>query len=117
MIKRYHITQGATTTAGGVVTSASSLINIDGIRVALEGDSVFCKACNSTGVIKADGPRLGHRFDGREIALTDDLCLCRCDPPPRLVHIQALRGQTIDADWHAARAAAAHRHTAAQDAK
>ena len=108
MIKRYLITLGATTTAGGAVTSASSMLNIDGIRVALERDTVFCKACLSNGFIKADGPRLGDRYNGREFALTDDLCICKCDPPPRLVHNQTLRGQTIAADWHAARAAAAH---------
>jgi uncharacterized Zn-binding protein involved in type VI secretion len=99
MIKRYHITLGATTTAGGTVTSATALMTINGVKVALDGDAVSCKACNSSGYIKADGPRLGDRCNGRELALTDDLCICRCDPPPRLVHIQTLRSQTIAADW------------------
>ncbi len=116
MIKRYHITLGAATTAGGVVTSASALMTINGVRVALDGDTVSCKACNSSGYIKADGPRLGDRCNGREFALTDDLCICKCDPPPRLVHNQRLRSQTIAADWHAARAAAAHGAAAALNA-
>jgi uncharacterized Zn-binding protein involved in type VI secretion len=101
MIKRYHITLGATTTASGTVTSASSVMSIDGANIALEGDSVFCKACDSYGVIKLDGPRLSFRFDNREVALSDDLCICKCSQPPRLVSIQTRKVQWIDADWHA----------------
>jgi hypothetical protein len=106
MIKRYHITLGAATTAGGTVTSASSLISVDGARIALEGDTVFCKACNSNGLIKPDGPRLSERFDNRQVALSDDLCICNCKQAPRLVNTQTRKSQSIDADWHAAKAGA-----------
>jgi uncharacterized Zn-binding protein involved in type VI secretion len=107
MVKRYHITLGATTTAGGTVTSASSLMSVDGARIALEGDKVFCKACNSDGFIKLDGPRLSESFNNRQIALSDDLCICKCTQPPRLVNSQTIKAQWIDADWHASRAGAA----------
>ena len=26
--------------------------------------------------------------DGRRVALSDDLCICKCDPPPKLVASQ-----------------------------
>lgn len=107
MIKRYHITLGSTTSAGGTVTSASSRISINGAKVALDGDTVFCKACNSDGFIKLDGPRLSNSFNGRQVALSDDLCICKCNQPPRLVNTQTLKAQWIDADWHAAKAGAA----------
>jgi uncharacterized Zn-binding protein involved in type VI secretion len=107
MIKRYHITLGATTTAGGTVTSASSLISLNGARIALDGDTVFCKACNSDGFIKLDGPRLNDSFNGRQVALSDDLCICKCNQPPRLVNTQTHKAQWIDADWQASRAGAA----------
>jgi uncharacterized Zn-binding protein involved in type VI secretion len=98
MIKRYLITLGAATTAGGTVTSASALMSVDGARIALEGDTVFCKACNSDGVIKLDGPRLNGSFNGRQIALSDDLCICKCNQAPRLVNTQTCKAQWIDAD-------------------
>lgn len=107
MMKRYHITLGATTTAGGTVTSASSLISVDGAKIALEGDIVFCKACNADGVIKLDGPRLSESFNGRQVALSDDLCICKCNQPPRLVNTQTRKFQWIDADWHASQTSAA----------
>lgn len=102
MLKRYHITLGATTTAGGTVTSASSLMSIDGAKIALEGDEVFCSACNSKGIIKLDGPRLGERFNNRQVALSDDLCICRCSSPPKLVNSQTHKHQFIDAQFSTA---------------
>lgn len=98
MIKRYTITLGAGTTAGGKVISASHLDTIDGVGVALEGDRVQCPGCGSEGVIALDGPRLPERYEGREVALGDDLCLCGCSPPPRLVAIQTLACQVLSAD-------------------
>ena len=93
MAKRFYITLGATTSAGGSVTAATSLLALDGIHAALEGDPVACPACDSTGRIAPDGARLSVREHGRLYALEDDLCLCGCDPAPRLVAIQRLAAQ------------------------
>lgn len=93
--RRYHITLAASTSAGGKVTTASSLISISGARIALEGDEVFCPACNAKGVIKLDGPRLNERFNGRQVALSDDLCICNCNPAPKLIADQTLRCQVL----------------------
>ena len=103
MLDRYFITLGAATTAGGKVTSASHVKTINGVPVALEGDRCWCAACLSEGVIKADGPRLSTTVGGRETALGDDLCICRCSPPPRLVPSQHFMCQRIDSDWDAGR--------------
>jgi uncharacterized Zn-binding protein involved in type VI secretion len=96
MLKRYHITLGATTTAGGTVTTASAPCSINGGRVALEGDKVACPSCHSDGVIRIDGPRISERWSGKQVALHDDLCLCKCTPPPRLVAIQTHKCQSIN---------------------
>jgi uncharacterized Zn-binding protein involved in type VI secretion len=104
MTTRYHITVGASTTAGGKVVSATSNRSINGAKVAYAGDQVSCPKCNSTGVIQPDGPRLSDVFNGRQVALSDDLCVCKCTPPPRLVANQTFSKQTITADWHAAKA-------------
>ena len=107
MIDRYFITLGAPTTVGGKVTSGSRFETIDGMPVAVAGDTCWCPRCLSEGVIRSDGPRLPDAIDGREVALHDDLCICKCSPPPRLVASQALLCQSIDSDWFAGQEAAA----------
>jgi uncharacterized Zn-binding protein involved in type VI secretion len=102
MRKRYHITLGAPTTAGGKVISASALMSIDGARIALEGDKVSCPACNAEGTIRLDGARLSERYNGRQVALSDDLCACNCNPPPRLINSQTHKHQIVDPDLAAA---------------
>jgi uncharacterized Zn-binding protein involved in type VI secretion len=95
-MKRYLVTLGSETSAGGKVTSASSLRTINGATVALEGDIVHCSRCHADGVIKPDGPRLKDLYNGRHYALQDDLCLCHCSPPPRLLASQHLVCQTLE---------------------
>lgn len=107
MVKRHYITLGATSTANGRVISASSFMSINGEKTAVEGDKVWCPQCNSEGVIGLDGPRLAITCNGKHCALNDDLCLCKCTPPPRLVATQSLSGQSIDTDWYADEAIAA----------
>jgi uncharacterized Zn-binding protein involved in type VI secretion len=106
MIKRYYITLGATTTARGKVITASSFMSINGVKASLDGDKVWCAQCNSDGYIALDGPRLSSTYNGKQYALNDDLCICKCSPPPRLVAAQSHSSQTIDAEWHAAKAVA-----------
>ena len=107
MIDRYFITLGAPTTAGGKVTSGSRFRTIDGMPAAVVGDTCWCPACLTEGVIVPDGPRLDESVDGRQAALHDDLCACRCRPRPRLVAAQRLACQSIDRDWYAGKMAAA----------
>ena len=85
MRKRCYITLGAGTDAGGKVVTASSSVLLDGLPRALEGDLVDCPHCQSKGRIACDGPRLAASENGRRPALDGDLCLCHCDPAPRLV--------------------------------
>ena len=116
MVDRYVITLGAATTVGGKVSSASRFETIDGAPVAVAGDSCWCPKCLSEGVIRPDGPRLPDAIDGREVALHDDLCICTCRPPPRLVATQTLLFQSIDTDWFAGRAAVATQEAAQANA-
>jgi uncharacterized Zn-binding protein involved in type VI secretion len=94
-MKRYHITLGAKTTAGGIVITASSCCSINGVKVAVEGDTIVCPACRSKGVIYIFGPRIPESWNGKQVALQDDLCVCACPSPPRLVASQSLKYQTI----------------------
>lgn len=100
-MRRYTITLGAATTAGGRVSSASSDSAIDGVPIALEGDSIACPACNSSGRILCVGPRIPETWNGRHVALENDLCTCRCTPAPRLLASQTIRCQVLKDTGHA----------------
>jgi hypothetical protein len=65
---------------------------------------VWCAQCNAEGVVALDGPRMASSCNGRQYALSDDLCICQCSPPPRLMAAQNHSSQSIDADWLAAQA-------------
>lgn len=95
-MKRHTITLGASTSAGGKVISASSNGSINGVRIALEGDAIFCPACKSQGKIMCTDPRIPEACHGKKVALENDLCLCGCANPPRLVPNQSIKYQTID---------------------
>lgn len=94
---RYYIRAGATTTAGGAVTASSEFSLLDGLPLAREGDLVECPACHGEGRIECAGPRLSDTFEGREYALSDDVCICRCSPSPKLIADQDLEYQVMDA--------------------
>ncbi|MEM5424531.1 PAAR domain-containing protein [Paraburkholderia ferrariae] len=93
---RYLILQGDKTTANGTVVATPTSIQFESRDVAHEGDDVQCPACNTTGKIKCDGPRqVMTAPDGRHAALSDDLCICKCDPPPKLMASQ--QSMSVDA--------------------
>jgi uncharacterized Zn-binding protein involved in type VI secretion len=93
---RYYIRAGATTTARGTVRASSGFNMIDGSPVAREGDAVDCPACDTQGRIECVMPRLSDTFDGKEYALSDDLCICECSPPPKLMADQHMKCQMLD---------------------
>lgn len=94
-MRRYTITLGAPTSTGGKVISASSNGKIDGAPIALEGDLVTCPACKTAGKIVCVGPRIPETWGGKNVALENDLCICRCASAPRLLPSQTLRCQVI----------------------
>lgn len=95
ILRRYHIRAGATTTAGGVVRASSDWNKLNGVPLARDGDPVDCPACGGQGVIKCVIPRLAERFQEKEYALSDDLCICGCKPPPKLIADQNVKFQTL----------------------
>jgi uncharacterized Zn-binding protein involved in type VI secretion len=94
-MRRYTITLGASTTAGGKVISASSDGSIGGMPIALEGDLVTCPVCKTAGKIQCVGPRIPETWNGKNVALENDLCICRCANAPKLLPNQNLRCQVI----------------------
>ncbi|TKC83477.1 PAAR domain-containing protein [Trinickia terrae] len=97
MATRYFIRKGDKTTVGGTVLSGAATMGGFGADIAHEGDPVSCPACHSTGVIMAVGSRLPLTgTNSRRIALSGDVCSCRCYPPPELIESQTFMQTTVD---------------------
>lgn len=89
MGRRFYIHVGDTTTNAGKVLTGLSTSTWYGIPNAFDGDAVECPKCHSIGQIRTVGARISSvGSHGRQQALSGDLCLCRCNPPPRLVASQ-----------------------------
>ena len=89
MGKRFYIHVGDTTTSAGKVLTGLSTSTWHGLPNAFEGDAVECPKCHSVGQIRTVGSRISSvGSHGRQRALSGDLCLCKCSPPPRLVASQ-----------------------------
>ncbi|BAO88531.1 PAAR domain-containing protein [Caballeronia cordobensis] len=90
-MRRYYLREGDKSTAGGVVTEGARNCTIYGIPQTYVDARVWCPTCNSEGRIVGIGPRWPDSIFGKEVALSDDICSCKCDPPPRM-----LASQTTD---------------------
>ncbi|UYZ71179.1 PAAR domain-containing protein [Moraxella bovis] len=97
-LTRYYILENDATTAGGIVQTTTNPIvfNVDGKKQSCIGDDVWCSACQSMGKIVPTGPRLSFSLGGAMPALNDDLCLCKCNPPPKLINSQTSFKEIID---------------------
>ncbi|MGF6572559.1 Zn-binding Pro-Ala-Ala-Arg (PAAR) domain-containing protein, incolved in TypeVI secretion [Paraburkholderia fungorum] len=87
---RKMIVQGDKTTKNGVVTTGDPTMTCGGKPLAFVGAEVSCPACNSTGKIANVMPYMPMTFcGGKQVALEDDICLCKCDPAPKLIASQS----------------------------
>lgn len=93
--KRYHIRSGAKTTAGGTVKASVKWYKLNGVPLACEGDPVDCPACGTEGIIQCVMPRLHDHLNGKQFALSEDLCICNCSPPPKLIAEQIVKYQAL----------------------
>ncbi|WP_080405622.1 PAAR domain-containing protein [Burkholderia ubonensis] len=87
-MKRSYIIVGDTTTAGGVVIQGEPVYTTNGKPLAHHEGKVYCHACKSEGYIRNVGPSRPMMLMGKQVALENDLCICKCNPPPRLIASQ-----------------------------
>lgn len=98
-MRRNFIREGDKTTAGGVVIEGLLTDVIEGRGVAFNGALIACPACKSTGKIRNVGPRWPHTLpNGQQSALENDLCICKCKVPPKLVAGQIFSGMEFDSE-------------------
>lgn len=89
MTRRYDIRRDDKTTTGGTVMRGDPTDRLGDREQAYEGDPVWCPVCRTMGRIVCQGRRQSMKGpDGREAALSDDLCVCGCSPSPLLIASQ-----------------------------
>ncbi|WP_175792273.1 PAAR domain-containing protein [Burkholderia ambifaria] len=89
-MSRRFIRQGDKTDRNGVVVAGIVGTSLQGQPFAYLGASVQCPACGTMGVIISDGSSRAMTMMGKQVALENDLCQCKCEPLPRLVASQIL---------------------------
>ncbi|WP_174769867.1 PAAR domain-containing protein [Paraburkholderia hayleyella] len=87
-MRRYLIVLGDKTTAGGVVIQAEESHRNHGKPLAYHGAQIYCHACKTTGHIYNVPPYRPMELMGKQVALENDICICKCNPPPRLIASQ-----------------------------
>lgn len=98
-MKRYYIIEGDVTSAGGIVqrhTGSAQTTKVYDKVVSNIGDKINCPACGAVGTIAAVGHRQPFGNHSNIPAMENDICLCKCSPPPILKHSQELFFQNVD---------------------
>jgi uncharacterized Zn-binding protein involved in type VI secretion len=87
-VKRYFILSGDRTTAGGEVIQGDDSWRNQGKPLAYNGAQIYCPACKTTGYICNVPPYRPMTAMSKQVALENDICICKCNPPPRLIASQ-----------------------------
>ncbi len=96
-MRRHFILVGDETTAGGKVVEGIASHTYNGRLTAFEGAQISCAGCKSTGVVRCVAPmRPFVLSNGKQVALENDLCICKCPTPPKLVASQNTAGMEFE---------------------
>lgn len=87
-MRRMFILVGDATTHDGCVIEGESSSTHHGKAMSYHGARVYCRTCQSEGRIVGVPPYRPMTLMGKQVALENDLCVCKCDPPPRLLPSQ-----------------------------
>ncbi len=107
MVTATYLIKGDKANNGTTIIGGSPGSSYEGNPTAREGDPVYCPVCKRTGIIVCVGPRWPSTDEGKEEALSGDVCACGCNPPPVFF---ASRPYTMTmtaedaAQWHKAHA-------------
>ncbi|MFJ4290742.1 PAAR domain-containing protein [Cupriavidus sp. NPDC089707] len=82
MVTRTYLIKGDKADNGAVIVGGSPDSTYHGIPVARDGDPVYCPVCKRQGIIACTGPRWPYSDNGKEMALSGDICVCGCAKPP-----------------------------------
>ena len=91
---RRFILKDDKSTHNGVVLDGIVGSSFDGRPLAYLGAPVSCHTCNTQGIIVSDGSPHTMSVMGKQVALENDLCQCKCEPLPKLVASQTMGSLT-----------------------
>jgi uncharacterized Zn-binding protein involved in type VI secretion len=97
-MRRYLITQGARTTAGGTVLDGATNNTINGVPIAYVGARIYCPACGTTGHGINVPPFHTQTLFGVQVLLDGDKCVCACVPSPTLLKSQDVASHLFEDD-------------------
>ncbi|KWF18680.1 PAAR domain-containing protein [Burkholderia pseudomultivorans] len=89
-MSRRFIRHGDKTDRNGVVVDGIAGTLFQAQPFAYPGAAVQCPACGTMGIIASDGSPREMTMMGKQVALENDLCQCKCEPLPKLVASQTL---------------------------
>ncbi|AVR18656.1 PAAR domain-containing protein [Burkholderia multivorans] len=92
-MSRRFIRQGDKTDRNGTVIDGIVGTSLQGQSFAYLGAAVQCPTCGTIGIIISDGSHREMTMMGKQVALENDLCQCKCEPLPKLVASQSLGSQ------------------------
>jgi uncharacterized Zn-binding protein involved in type VI secretion len=95
-MRRYNLKEGDKATSGATVLEGIDSDTHHGVPLAFIGATLHCPACKSLGVLVGAGPRWPDTSMGKELALDGDMCVCKCDPPPRMIASQSDMYQDLE---------------------
>lgn len=95
-MRRALIKLGDKTTAGGTVIEGEPASKHHGTPLSYHGAHIYCPACKQTGKACNVPPTRPMRFMGKQALLENDICLCGCQPPPRLIASQSTMHVSFD---------------------
>lgn len=97
-MKRYFIRVGDKTTADGIVTQGEDNFKHHGVSVSYHGAAIYCHGCKTVGHICSVPPYRPFSILGKQVALDNDICICKCSPPPRLIASQNTAFMSFDGE-------------------
>lgn len=87
-MRRYFLKYGDLAMSGAVVLEGFSDAHHHGVALTYVGAAMSCPACRSAGYIVAQGPRRPGLWMGKVLALSGDLCVCKCAEPSEIMQSQ-----------------------------
>jgi uncharacterized Zn-binding protein involved in type VI secretion len=95
-MQRYYLRKGDRSSTGGVIVEGHERHTHHGVPLTYLGAKVQCPSCKSEGYVAGRGPRWSDTTLGKEAALSGDICICKCVPPPLLYASQDNYRQTLE---------------------
>ena len=87
MMRKWLLVGDAPAGGGKVLEHSDFAPCVDNRSAALIGGKAYCDKCKSIGTIAKFGGPYRHKTDKKECALENDILLCNCPAPPKIISL------------------------------